>query len=123
MKTEIELTLSNLRPLSIMPPLPYYIERATVCDHGVQICATGLSRYVKLPKDAQKITLAFYKRRMPESFEIGRRMTPGVAPFTLYRETKGYCLVDHPKTQLMISFRSALYRYYINGYKFFRIEY
>ena len=123
-KTEIELTLSNLRPMGVMPPLPYYSERTQMFDKGVQICANGLNRYVTLPKGTEKITLAFYKRRMPESFEIGRReMRLTYSQSLLFREIMAYCLVDHPRTQLLRSFRGELYRYYINGYKFIRIEY
>ena len=118
MKTEIELTLNNV------PGASYFQERDRIFDRGVQVCVKGLHRYVKLPKNTQKITLAFYKRRMPESFEIGRR-TPKVSKLcTLQlREILGYCMIDHPKTQLLKSFRSEMFRYYINGYKFFRIEY
>ena len=104
----------------------FFQERARVYDHGVSLCPKGVHRYVRLPKATKKITLCFFKRHVAESFEIGRRVLPLNAnslPSLLTREILGYCLLDHPKVPLLQSFRSELYRYYINGYKFFRIEY
>ena len=103
---------------------PYFQERADVCDHGVQICAKGLHRYVRLPKGTTEITVVFFKRHVAESFEIGRRVVKA-ARFEgfMSSEIRAYCLLDHPNVELLQSFRSELYRYYINGYKFFRIEY
>jgi hypothetical protein len=95
-----------------------------VCDHGVQICAKGLRRYVSLPASTKEITLVFFKRHVAESFEIGRRVVkPRRFEAFLSTEIAAYCMIDHPNVQLLQSFRSELYRYYINGYKFFRIEY
>ncbi len=122
MKTEIELTL--VRPMHLVAGQLYYNERDRTFDRGVQICATGLHDYVKLPKNTQKITLAFYKRYRAECFEIGRRnVKASYSQSLMFRETLGYCLIDHPKTQLLMSLRREFYRYYIKGYKFFRIEY
>lgn len=125
---EIKLTL-NCDPSDDFGKLqraPYFQEYMTVCGHGVQVCAKGLHRYVRLPKATKEITLVFFKRHVAESFEIGRRTT--VARYyrdnsLMFREIACYCLLDHPNVQLLQSFRSELYRYYINGFKFFRIEY
>ena len=121
MKTEIGLTLASY---ANMTSARYFQERDKMFDRGVQICVNGLRRYVKLPKDTQEITVCFYKRYVADSFEIGRRV-PRVSKYCTLplREVLGYCMIDHPNTQLLISFRSELYRYYINGFKFFRIEY
>jgi len=125
-KPEIKLTL-NCDPDDLFVKIanePYFQEYTTVCDHGVQLCPRGVHRYVKLPKDTQEITLHFFKRRVAESFQIGRRPVPLSQGRSLYfREIQQYCLLDHPKVRLLQSFRSELYRYYINGFKFFRIEY
>ena len=107
-------------------PTHYFQEYLTVCSHGVQICAKGLHQYVRFPKDTQEITITFFKRYVAESFEIGRRVksVPYYVDHSLmFREIASYCMLDHPNVQLLQSFRSELYRYYINGFKFFRIEY
>jgi hypothetical protein len=128
MKTEIKLTL-NVDPddgFDKSQNAPYFQEYLTVCGHGVQVCAKGLQRYVRLPKYVREITLVFFKRRVVESFEIGRRamqVRHYVGNSLMFREIQQYCLIDHPRVPLLQSFRSELYRYYINGYKFFRIEY
>ena len=127
-KPEIKLTL-NCDPDDDFDKLqnaPYFQEYTTVCGHGVQVCAKGLHRYVRLPASTKEITLAFFKRRVVESFEIGRRpmlTRHYVGNSLMFREIQQYCLIDHPRVQLLQSFRSELYRYYINGFKFFRIEY
>jgi len=125
-KPEIKLTL-NTDPddgFDKTQNVAHFQEYTTVCAHGVMLCAKGVHRYVKLPKDTQEITLHFFKRRVAESFEIGRRVVPLSQGRSLYfREVQQYCLRDHPRVQLLQSFRSELYRYYINGFKFFRIEY
>ena len=105
---------------------PYFQEYTTVCSHGVQVCARGVHRYVKLPKDTKEITLVFFKRHVAESFEIGRRvlsLNANSLPSLMTREILSYCLLDHPSVSLLQSFRSELFNYYINGYKYFRIEY
>ena len=122
MKTEIELLLNY--PPMILGCNPYFEQRSDRFDHGAVLCARGLKRYVSLPKDTQKITIRFFKRYAPESFEIGRRVVPRKSYNSLmFHEVQQYCMIDHPKTQLLQSFRYELYRYYINGFKFFRIEY
>lgn len=124
-KPEIKLT-SNVDRLKYACGAVYFQEYTTVCSHGVQICAKGLHRYVKLPKDTREITVRFYTRYVVDSFEIGRKdikRSPYSGNSLLFDETRCYCLLDHPNVQLLLSFRSELYRYYINGYKFFRIEY
>lgn len=128
MKTEIELSLNidPTDPLAKILGTLYYDERRRAFDHGMMICAHGIYRYTKLPKGTKKITICFYKTGVPDSFEIGRRIVkrPYYTLRTLsYIETALYCMIDHPKVQLLQSFRGTLYRYYINGYKFFRIEY
>ena len=119
-KPEIKLALNAAASESLV----YFQEYSTVCDHGVSLCAHGLHRYVRLPKSTREITLVFFKRHVAESFEIGRRVVPRKSYNSLmFHEVQQYCMIDHPKTQLLQSFRSELYRYYINGFKFFRIEY
>ena len=117
-KPEIKLTLNE-------PGAAQYFQQFTIIlGHGVVLCANGLRRYVRLPKDTQEITLYFSKRYIPESFEIGQRVVPRKSYNSLmFHEVQQYCMIDHPKTQLLQSFRYELYRYYINGFKFFRIEY
>lgn len=133
--TEIKLTL-NTAQAEQTHYAPYFQEFPDrVCAHGVQICAKGLQRYVRLPKDTQEITLVFFKRHVAESFEIGRRKVKARDPIinvgqagqpfgnAVSYEVRCYALLDHPDVQLLQCFRHQLYRYYINGYKFFRIEY
>jgi len=126
MKTEIKLTLNRDPAYEYDKTVPagHFQESDRMFDHGVMLCAGGVHRYVKLPKDTRQITLRFFKSQVAESFEIGRRKVRSRSWQSLmFREISAYCMVDHPKTQLLQSFRSALYRYYIKGYKFFRIEY
>ncbi len=102
----------------------YFQQRDLVCDHGLQLCAKGVRNYVRLPPNTRHITLCFFKTQALETFEIGRRhvsLSTGRSLF--FREIRAYCLRDHPNLDLLQSFRSELYRYYINGYKFIRIEY
>lgn len=131
MKTEIELTLNVGTENASIDSIPahmqrfmYFQQRTRSFDHGAMLCAFGLRRYVSLPMGISKITLCFFKRHVDDSFEIGRRIVRRRSYNSLtFTETRGYCMVDHPNTQLLQSFRHELYRYYINGYKFFRIEY
>jgi len=126
MKTEIELHLNRAPEYAYDKTVPegHFQQRTRMFDHGVMLCAAGVQRYVKLPKDTRQITLRFFKTQVAESFEIGRReVRSHKHQSLLFRETRQYCMVDHPKTQLLQSFRSELFRYYIKGFKFFRIEY
>jgi len=126
LKTEIELYLNRDEAYEYDKTVPagHFQERTQMFDHGVMICASGMYRYVKLPKRTRCVTLCFFKTQVAESFEIGTRRVPKHRYHTLmFNEIRGYCLADHPKTQLLQSFRSELFRYYMKGYKFFRIEY
>lgn len=136
--TEIKLTLNPAQAEQTHYAMGGYFQEFPdrVCAHGVQLCAKGLHRYVRLPEDTTEITLVFFKRRVAESFEIGRRKVKARDPIInvgqagqrfgnalTSSEIRCYALLDHPDVQLLQCFRHELYRYYINGYKFFRIEY
>ena len=126
MKTEIVLTLNQDPAYEYDKTVPagHFQERTRMFDHGVMLCAAGVYRYVKLPKRTRQVTLCFFKNQVAESFEIGTRKVRKLKYATLLaNEVRGYCMADHPRVELLLSFRRELFRYYMKGYKFFRIEY